>query len=109
MKKRFGFSVLELLALLVTISIVTAALAPVFTKRVRSVNATANPSKVSQNCSNRFSAYCTSCNIRECLTCDRLMKQLEFQLARVILVLIFMQIVLLVQSDNAQNACRVIG
>ena len=64
MKKRFGFSVLELLALLVTISIVAAALAPVFTKRVRSVNATANPSKVSQNCSNRFSAYCTTCNIR---------------------------------------------
>ena len=77
MKKQLGFSVLELLVLLVTISIVTAALAPVFTKRVRSVNATTNPSKVSQNCTGRFSAYCTSCNIRECLTCDRVCNQAE--------------------------------
>ena len=77
MKKRTGFSLMELMLLLVTFAIVSAAMTPIFTKKVRSINTAANPSKVSQNCSSRFSGYCTSCNLRECLTCDRLCSQTQ--------------------------------
>ena len=78
MKKRVGFSLIELMLLVVTFAIVCAAMAPIYTKKVRSVNLGASPSKVSQNCTSRFNPYCTSCNLTQCLTCDRPCEQTKY-------------------------------
>ncbi|MBR5304424.1 MAG: prepilin-type N-terminal cleavage/methylation domain-containing protein [Candidatus Gastranaerophilales bacterium] len=69
-KRIFGFSLIELMVTLVIVSVVTAAMAPVITKKIKSSSlSVSSVNDVSSNCSEKYSADCKLCLPNKCLSC----------------------------------------
>ena len=78
MKKIFSkaFSLVELMVTLVVVAILTAAMAPVITKRLKSkeitvVQGSSGSNEVSTDCGGLFNEDCKLCNINFCLECEK--------------------------------------
>ena len=73
MKKNYAFSLIELMISLITISCITAAFAPVISKRL-SANSTMVSSglgSITVKCQDKFSQYCDLCYKTRCIVCSR--------------------------------------
>ena len=76
MKKIFGFSLVEIVVALIIISVITAALAPIITKKMKSnsINITGGggggSSDITTECSDKFSSSCKLCTSSYCIQCD---------------------------------------
>ena len=69
-KRIFGFSLIELMVTLVIVSVVTAAMAPVITKKIKSNSlSVSSVNDISSNCSEKYSADCKLCLPNKCLSC----------------------------------------
>ncbi len=72
-KKIKGFSLVELLISLIVISCITAAFAPLITKKFSSsVFGGGSVSDITTECSDKFSSDCTLCTSNFCIACTRL-------------------------------------
>ena len=74
--RKFGFSMVELLISLIVISCITAAFAPLITKKFSSSvfgfgGGGGNTPSISSDCSSRFSSDCLLCTSSECLSCAK--------------------------------------
>ena len=73
MKKIFAFSLVELLISLIVISCITAAFAPLITKRVSlntySKNTESSSGEITSDC-DKFNEKCKLCNENSCLICE---------------------------------------
>ena len=76
MKKIFGFSLVEIVVALIIISVITAALAPIITKKMKSnsINITggSGSSDITTECSDNpnFGSECKLCTSSYCIQCD---------------------------------------
>ena len=75
MKKIFGFSLVEIVVALIIFSVITAALAPIITKKMKSnavsVGMSSSSSiKFSDDCS-EFGDDCTMCTTKDCALCNK--------------------------------------
>ena len=64
-----GFSLIELMISLITISCITAAFTPVITKKLKNSNVTVALSEVTTKC-DKFSSHCTLCYSGKCIACS---------------------------------------
>ena len=73
MKKFFtGFSIIELLISLVTISCIVAAFAPAITKKLNKIDTALalSSSGITTECKDKFSEYCSLCYKNKCIICS---------------------------------------
>ncbi len=77
MKKIFGFSLVEIVVALIIISVITAALAPIITKKMKSnqVSITGGSgggvtSEITTQCTEKFSSSCKLCTNSYCIQCE---------------------------------------
>ena len=71
MKKKFGFSLVEIVVALIIISVITAALAPIITKKMKSTGITigsGDGGSLQMNCS-KFGSECSLCYPNKCVVC----------------------------------------
>ena len=64
-----GFSLIELMISLITISCITAAFTPVITKKLKNSNVSVALSEVTTKC-DKFSSHCTLCYSGKCIACS---------------------------------------
>jgi len=77
-RKSFGFSLVELMISLITVSVIAAAFTPIITKKLKSSTVSAeNVSEISQECNRNnpdgsysFSSSCALCEKNACLICS---------------------------------------
>ena len=81
MKKNYAFSLIELMISLITISCITAAFAPVISKRL-SANSTMVSSglgSITVKCQDKFGQYCELCYKTRCIVCSRTCASNQFK------------------------------
>ena len=69
-KKPYAFSLIELMISLVTISCITAAFAPVITKKIKITNPIVASTMVKSQCE-KYSQDCSLCYSNKCLICAK--------------------------------------
>ncbi len=70
MKKILAFSLIELMISLITISCITAAFAPIITKKMKNSNVSVALSEISTKC-DKFTSECSLCYSSKCVACSR--------------------------------------
>lgn len=69
MKKRFAFSLIELLISLIVTSVIIAAFTPVITTKLKHRELALAGSKIGKKCSEKFGENCVYCSETECSLC----------------------------------------
>ena len=67
---KLGFSLIELMISLITISCITAAFTPVITKKLKNSNVSVALSEITTKC-DKFSEHCNLCYSQKCVVCTR--------------------------------------
>ena len=65
-----GFSLIELMISLITISCIAAALTPLITKKVTQSGVSVGVGSLTSDCSSKFSDGCILCDNKECFICS---------------------------------------
>ena len=85
MKKILAFSLIELMISLITISCITAAFAPIITKKMKNSNVSVALSEISTKC-DKFTEECTLCYSSKCVMCNRHCNEYQFKMMQLVFV-----------------------
>ena len=66
-----GFSLVEIVVALIIFSVITAALAPIITKKLKSTGVTIGGKELKMTCSDKFGPQCGLCYPDKCVSCSK--------------------------------------
>ena len=66
-----GFSPVELIVMVITVSVIAASMTPVVTKKMTQQKTIAiNPNQITERCIDKFGEFCHHCTESKCLECS---------------------------------------